>query len=48
MEWMFFLLLLYLAFNGILQVFFVWWVLDRNKKLTLLLVEHHKRGENLK
>lgn len=35
------LLFIYLVFNGLLQLFFVWWVLDRNKKLTFLLVEHY-------
>jgi hypothetical protein len=42
MDFIFWAILLYLAFNGFLQMFFVWWVLDRNKKLTLLLAEYYR------
>jgi hypothetical protein len=41
------LLIIYLIINGLLQIYFVLWVLGRNKKLTLLLVEHY-RNLNMK
>lgn len=41
--WLAYLIIGYLIFNGFLQLYFVSWVLGRNKKLTLLLVEHHRK-----
>ncbi len=41
-------LISYLALNGLLQLYFVHWVLWRNKKLTMLLVEYYKSKESLK
>jgi hypothetical protein len=38
------LLYLYLLTNGIMQIYFVNWVLWRNKKLTMLLSEHYRNN----
>jgi len=38
-----YLIILYLIFNGLLQLFFVNWVLQRNKKITMLLVEYYRK-----
>jgi len=38
-----YLIVLYLIFNGLLQLFFVNWVLQRNKKITMLLVEYYRK-----
>ena len=41
---LFLILFLIVVFvNWLLQLIFVFWVLGRNKKLTMLLVEHHSR-----
>ena len=38
-----YLFILYLVINGCLQIFFVNWVLQRNKKITMLLVEYYRK-----
>jgi hypothetical protein len=40
--WLFFAVL-YLIFNGSLQVYFVHWVLWRNKQLTMLVVDYYEK-----
>tara|TARA_B100000131_G_C17608252_1_gene406475 strand:+ start:227 stop:358 length:132 start_codon:yes stop_codon:yes gene_type:complete len=37
------LIISYLVLNGFLQLYFVNWVLWRNKKLTMLLVDYYKK-----
>ncbi len=36
-------ILAFLFFSGMLQVVFVLWVLGRNKKLTMLLVDYYRK-----
>ena len=40
--WFMYAVIGYLVINGLLQLFFVNWVLGRNKKLTILLVSHYR------
>ena len=35
-------LIAYLIGNGALQIYFVFWVLKRNKKLTMLLADYYQ------
>jgi hypothetical protein len=38
------LLYSYLIVNGLMQIYFVNWVLWRNKQLTMLLSEHYRNN----
>ena len=44
------LVIIYLIINGFLQLFLVNWILQRNKKITMLLVDYYRKldmGEDL-
>lgn len=42
------LLVVYLVINALLSLFFVRWVLWRNRRLTELIVWHHRNSERFK
>jgi hypothetical protein len=44
MDWNEGLLYTYLIVNGIMQIYFVSWVLWRNKKLTMLLSQYYRNN----
>ena len=37
------LIIIYLIINGFLQLFLVNWILQRNKKITMLLVDYYRK-----
>ena len=37
------LVIIYLIINGFLQLFLVNWILQRNKKITMLLVDYYRK-----
>jgi len=37
------LIIIYLIINGFLQLFLVNWILQRNKKITMLLVDYYHK-----